>query len=341
MGKTKRDSSVDAVRGIAIILVMIGHVFVHNQMEDPYIYDFIKAVQMPLFMIISGYLCGQGRKTGDLGSYVTILKKRAIAYLVPFFFWLIVLHPRNILGAFQRILFELDFGLWFLAVLFILTFMVYTAQLFAGTICKKRNGFYELFFWGGYGCFCLILVMQILLGNRFLSPYLTIIYVPFYMLGYVAGDYGKRFFAWKKENQGIFRFGRNRVLDLAMWICFGAFIYLVAVKNLNSMESRLDTMVQMLASLLGSVAIIYGTFSWKDGKIKQFFAKIGCYTLEIYVIHYHYANVLNFHQRQFNVYTLEGAAFVVLSFVTMAAVTFAWIWVLKRIRCLNFMLFGK
>ena len=57
----QRNSSIDAVKGIAIVLVMIGHVFVHNHMEDAYVYDFIKAVQMPLIMIISGFLCGQGR----------------------------------------------------------------------------------------------------------------------------------------------------------------------------------------------------------------------------------------------------------------------------------------
>ena len=40
----QRNSSIDAVKGIAIVLVMLGHVFVHNNMEDPYVYDFIKAV---------------------------------------------------------------------------------------------------------------------------------------------------------------------------------------------------------------------------------------------------------------------------------------------------------
>ena len=52
----KRNLSIDAIKGVAILLVMFGHVFVHNHMEDPYVYDFIKAVQMPLFIIISGYL---------------------------------------------------------------------------------------------------------------------------------------------------------------------------------------------------------------------------------------------------------------------------------------------
>ena len=32
----QRNNSVDAIKGIAILLVMFGHVFVHNHMEDPY-----------------------------------------------------------------------------------------------------------------------------------------------------------------------------------------------------------------------------------------------------------------------------------------------------------------
>ena len=196
MSKLERNSSIDAIKGVAIVLVMIGHVFVHNQMEDAYLYDFIKAVQMPLFMIISGYLCGIGRKISDLRTFAKVISKRAIAYLVPFFSWLTILHWNNLLDAYKRIFFELDFGLWFLAVLFILTFMVYTAQLAAGKFREKYAVLYELVFWAVYGAMCVILVVQILLGNTFLSPYLTIIYVPFYMLGYVAGNYGKKFFCW-------------------------------------------------------------------------------------------------------------------------------------------------
>ena len=194
---SKRNLSIDAIKGFAIVLVMIGHVFVHNHMEDPYVYDFIKAVQMPLFIIISGYLCGQGRKISDVKSYGIVLGKRASAYLIPFFAWLTLKHWNNLAEAYKRIFFELDFGLWFLAVLFILTFMVYTAQLIAEVLHKKKDLIHEVFFWGSYGALCLILVAQRLMGNTFLSPNLTIIYVPFYMLGYVCGNCGKQFFCWK------------------------------------------------------------------------------------------------------------------------------------------------
>ena len=54
----QRNKAVDAVKGVAILLVMLGHCIVLNGLNetDPYIYDVIKSVQMPLFMLVSGVL---------------------------------------------------------------------------------------------------------------------------------------------------------------------------------------------------------------------------------------------------------------------------------------------
>lgn len=337
----ERNTSIDAVKGIAIVLVMLGHVFVHNHMEDPYVYDFIKAVQMPLFMIISGYLCGQGRKISDVKTYGKVMGRRAVSYLVPFFVWLTVMHLENLAEAYRQIFFRLDYGLWFLAVLFILTFMAYTAQLAAAGLRKKNPLLSELIFWAVYGVMCLGLVIQILTGNTFLSPSLTILYVPFYMLGYLVGNYGKRFFCWGTGEPGKLDCKNSRLIQTAAMIIAAAFLYLVAVQNLNSMETKADVLIQMLASVLGSVSIIYGVLRWKDGRVKNIFARLGNYTLEIYVIHYHFANLLNFHEKQYYFYIPEGFLFVVISFIAMSAVTFAFIWVMKQVRILDFLFFGK
>lgn len=337
----QRNNSIDAVKGVAILLVMFGHVFVHNHMEDPYVYDFIKAVQMPLFIIISGYLCGQGRKITDIKAYGKVMGKRAVAYMVPFFVWLSVMHLDNLVEAYKIIFVQLDYGLWFLAVLFILTFMVYTAQLAAGKFREKSLILSEIIFWGVYGMMCLVLVAQILTGNSFLSPYLTIIYVPFYMLGYVAGNYGKRFLCWGTKESGKLDCKNNLFVQLTAVLMMAIFLYLVVTRNLNSMETKLDTLIQMMASVLGCAGIIYGVLQLKDGKIKNIFAKIGGYTLELYVIHYHFANMLNFSDKQYDFYTLEGFVFVIASFGVMCAVTFCCIWVMKKVRVLDFLFFGK
>lgn len=337
----KRNSSIDAIRGIAIVLVMFGHVFVHNHMEDAYVYDMIKAVQMPLFMMISGYLCGQGKKISDIRSYGNLMKKRAVSYLVPFFSWLTLMHWKDLAGAYGRILQELDFGLWFLAVLFILTFMTVTAQLAAGIFGKKNKLFYELSFWTVYGAFCLLLIVQIIMGNDFLSPYLTIIYVPFYMAGYIFGNYGKKYLCWGTKESRKLDCKNSHFVQTAVLLMAVGFIYLAAAFNLNSMESKVDTLLQMAASVFGSTAIIYGVLRWKDGKIKNIFAKIGGYTLEIYVIHYHFANMLNFQNKQYDFYTPEGFFFAAASFAAMSAVTFCIIWLMKKVKLLDFLFFGK
>ena len=337
----QRNASIDAIKGVAILLVMFGHVFVHNHMEDPYVYDFIKAVQMPQFIIISGYLCGQGREISDIKIYGKVMGKRAIAYMVPFFAWLTVMHLNNLTEAYKIVFVQLDYGLWFLAVLFILTFMVHTAQLAAGKLREKNPFVSEIIFWAVYGIMCVIIVVQILTGNMFLSPYLTIIYVPFYMLGYVIGKYGKRFFCWGTKEQGKLDCKNNRFVQFAAICSMIAFLYLVVVRNLNSMETKMDTLIQMIASVLGCAGIIYGVCQLKDGKLKNIFAKIGGYTLELYVIHYHFANMLNFSDKQYDFYTLEGFIFVVISFIAMCAVTFCCIWVMKKVKVLDFLFFGK
>ena len=116
----ERNESLDCLKGIAILLVMFGHVQVHNQMTDPYLYDVIKSLQMPLFFLISGYLAGSGTKIQNLRQYAGRMKKRAVSYLLPFFAWLALQHLTNIPEALRTVLFQLDYGLWFLMVLFYL-----------------------------------------------------------------------------------------------------------------------------------------------------------------------------------------------------------------------------
>lgn len=328
----QRNLSIDAIKGFAILLVMFGHVLVHNQMEDPYVYDFIKAVQMPLFMIVSGYLCGQGRRITDRGMYQKVLKKRSVAYLVPFFTWLIVQHPDAPLTACQTALVQLDYGLWFLAVLWILTWMVSTAQLISARFYAKNKPAGELIFWGSYGAFCLILLGQLIVGNTLLSPNLTILYVPFYMLGYVAGAYGKKYLAACAKSRWI----RGGVLAAGI-----LFLSLVVVKDLNSMETRTELLTQQLASVLGCAVIIYGICQLRDGRLKKILAWIGNYTLEIYVIHYHFARILNFHNTSYELFTWSGGCFAAAGFLTMCAATVCTIWLMKQVPLLDLLFFGK
>ena len=149
----ERNEALDCLKGIAILLVMFGHVQVHNHMTDPYLYDVIKSIQMPMFFLISGYLAGTGKKITNLEQYRKKIGRRAVAYLLPFFSWLVVQHMTYVPQALRTVLFQLDYGLWFLMALFLFTVLCYTAQLLEAVTEK------EIAFWAVWltGC-CVILV---------------------------------------------------------------------------------------------------------------------------------------------------------------------------------------
>ena len=77
----KRDKTIDVARGIAIIVMIMGH--------TGYVFPFFNfslwyhAWHMPIFYIISGYFFS-GRKT-DVQSFIA---KKARRLLVPFIFWM-------------------------------------------------------------------------------------------------------------------------------------------------------------------------------------------------------------------------------------------------------------
>lgn len=71
-----RDRNIDAVKGIAIILVVMGHICTGIPGLVKWIYSF----HMPLFFLISGYL----QEGKERRQFVPFLKKKACDLLYPY-----------------------------------------------------------------------------------------------------------------------------------------------------------------------------------------------------------------------------------------------------------------
>lgn len=93
----QREKLPDILKGFAIILVVLGHCIQEGSGESfsaqsLYFYDrwyqFIYSFHMPLFMLVSGYMCGKSmEKAKTREDRTALLRRRVKALLSPIFFW--------------------------------------------------------------------------------------------------------------------------------------------------------------------------------------------------------------------------------------------------------------
>ena len=388
--KAGRDISLDAVKGFAILLVMLGHCIVLNGLADPYLYDAIAAVQMPLFMAVSGYIAGlkkpEAVERPDLAKRAAVLGKRSISYLVPFFSWMVIVSFPHCLKELKTELFHLDYGLWFLATLWIVNLVCMIAALLADfaeyKYCQgkmKRKGLNVVQkneavsdtaeknasnsmgniekkhaestvkcnsgLWLRFIIFCLVVLcfyigffLQARLGNTFLSPSLTVRYLPFYVAAYLFA-YHVRPLLQKKETGRLA--GHTGLVNVFWLLCLAAFVYLVYAFDMVVVTGITTLVVQMAASFLGVFVCFYGIAHFCRGRLQKLLAFVGQYTLEIYVLHFRFARILHLSEKNLTPFHADTILWVVAAFVVMSVLTVIFISALKQLWITDFLCFGK
>ena len=388
--KAGRDISLDAVKGFAILLVMLGHCIVLNGLADPYLYDAIAAVQMPLFMAVSGYIAGlkkpEAVERPNLAKRAAVLGKRSISYLVPFFSWMVIVSFPHCLKELKTELFHLDYGLWFLATLWIVNLVCMIAALLADfaeyKYCQgkmKRKGLNVVQkneavsdtaeknasnsmgniekkhaestvkcnsgLWLRFIIFCLVVLcfyigffLQARLGNTFLSPSLTVRYLPFYVAAYLFA-YHIRPVLQKKETGRLV--GHTGLVNVLWLLCLAAFVYLVYAFDMVVVTGITTLVVQMAASFLGVFVCFYGIAHFCRGRLQKLLAFVGQYTLEIYVLHFRFARILHLSEKNLTPFHADTILWVVAAFVVMSVLTVIFISALKQLWITDFLCFGK
>lgn len=119
---------IDKLRGFAILLVVIGHIYLPYTREasNHPVAQMIYSFHMPLFFFISGFLCEFTHKIEKNGC-LNFVWRKAIALLVPYLFWLIagdLIFKHGEISAWTDIprllCFFPNVHFWFMPVLFIL-----------------------------------------------------------------------------------------------------------------------------------------------------------------------------------------------------------------------------
>lgn len=249
-----RNNIVDIIRGVAMLLVVLGHTMsgTVSKFSDSLLFQAIWTLQMPLFILISGYVTRYSRQLVDSDGLWKFIKKRTLAYLLPWGVWTIVVRglifgQSNMLNI-KNLLWHMDNGYWFLVTIWTISMIYGISDLLSNMWFKERkmNVFAHLFF----GCIGLMGLAAVgyLMGLDFFAIKLTLYYLPIYLLGYLYGQI---------QNWVIARANGKCFINIMIVASFA--LWLAAINRFDFFAEGDNLMMiigRFITSSLGCIAVI-------------------------------------------------------------------------------------
>ena len=333
-----RNITIDVVRGFAMLLVVLGHTISGTVKEysDSLLFQAIWTLQMPLFIVISGYVTRYSRQLVNSGDLWKFIKRRTLAYLLPWGVWTIVVRglifgQSNMLNI-KNLLWHMDNGYWFLVTIWTISMIYGISDLLSNKWFKERkmNVFAHLFF-GGIGLMGLA-VVSYLMGLDFFAIKLTLYYLPIYLLGYMYGQIQNWVMA--RANGKCF-INIIIVASLALWLAaINRFDFFAGGDNLMMIFGRFIT------SSLGCIAVIGLFVNIMGGGIFKVLNWTGVHSLEVYLTHYLFLSLVPaLHQPVLA--SMEGMFTIVMNYLLTLALTVMVIKMAQGNSILNYLLYAK
>lgn len=333
-GKVKlRNDYIDFIRGIAILLVILGHTISGSSknFSNSIIHQIIWTIQMPLFFVISGFLTSYLKEIDTVEKLKRYCIKRTISYLGPWFIW--TLFIRNYLFSIRRILtfpeifWNMDSGYWFLVSLWMIAIIFGISEYLSYKIFKSKK-YIIVSYIGGM---ILLLIIGKIFGLNFLGIKLTVYYMLFYFLGYL---YSRINFIFKN---------RENIKEIGIGLSFLIWVALICRYNFFEIDDNIfGISVRLIASITGVISIIGLLDNFQDFlKEKCAFLKWGgVNSLELYLFQYIFLNYVKF--EYIPVFdSFQGLFLIVLNFILVILLSVIVISLIKNNKFLNFIFFAK
>lgn len=277
-----RVSYIDQLKGVAILLVVLGHVIGYNNCEDSFLWRFIYSFHMPLFMFISGYIAQMtfGIKNFSWDEISSFIIKKFRTLLLPMVTWGIVIPFFFLRSTVENSFIDylLNYikmwggGLWFFATLFFLSALFLLYRWIIKLISSKS-----------------IIVDYVILSFLFVLIVLLYKYLPkdeiysegirsifsyfmFYFLGTIVCRQIKL---------------RNLVLDNDLFFVFSFVMFCLLIPSfVYDMSSMFNQLMKIVLSLFAipSLFFIVRHVSW-NRQVDNMFQYFGRESLSIYVTH--------------------------------------------------------
>lgn len=250
-----RNTYVDALRGIAMLLVVLGHTMTGctEGAQQSLLYQVVWSLQIPMFILISGYVTRYGSEIKEFKGVIKFARKRTIAYLWPWVVWTVfvcgIIFGNKLFLNPSYILWHMDSGYWFLFSIWTISMIFGISQFLSSVIAKNNTGTVKVIYIGVVYLLGMFLLtgLGFAFGLSFLGIKLILYYMPFYFLGYLYGKLQDQLFKFKSIDNWI---------ELIVAISFIVWIGIITRFNLYDIsDNGLGVAIRAVASLFGCIAV--------------------------------------------------------------------------------------
>ena len=336
-----RNQFVDIMRGIAMLLVVLGHTMTGCTVDSQksFLFNIIWSLQMPLFILISGYVTKYSRPISGGKGLWKYVKRRTAAYMLPWAVWSflvrgIIFGEDGFLNV-KHLLWNMDSGYWFLATIWTISMIFGIASFIAERLSKENLLKKQTILLGCYLVGMVLLVgIGAILGLSFFAIKLTLYYMPFYYAGFLYGQFDDRM---KESDTG------KKVIDSIVAICFAVWLFVILRFSLYEMsDGGFAIILRAATSLAGCIAVCglcKGIFSSKIGGGGTL-AWGGEHSLEVYLTHYLLLSLIKLDKVPI-LYSPVGLSMVLVNYLITVALTAMAIVMITQNAVLRFVLTGK
>lgn len=254
-GEKNRNVQLDIFRGIAMLMVVLGHTISGcvSDYENSMLMNIIWTLQMPLFMLISGYVTCYSRPVRTGHDLLNFIKRRSCSYLIPWTVWTFIVRGlifmQHSFLAVRNLLWKMDTGYWFLFSIWTISMIFGISQFLSHRFRKRSSG--ELSIIG-------VLIVSVLLaaalalvgikvGLSFLCIKLTLYYIPFFYAGYLFSVLQKKYKMKKWFGTAV---------NYSVAACSLVYVCLLLRFDFFVMgDSVREILVRMIASFTGCITV--------------------------------------------------------------------------------------
>lgn len=347
----RRNCQIDYIRGLAILMVILGHTISNNGIADysqSGLYKIIFALQMPLFMLISGYVFSlSSGKICSRKEFFSFIRRKSIAYLQPWLVWTIIRGVcfdnwtvNNLLSKFGYLLYHMDTGYWFLFSLWSICVLWGIGVFAANVLCVGHNKRAIV----GSGITICIAVLVYFVGKAvdmsFLCIKLTLYYLPFFGLGFLTSVFQKSFLKEKWV---------DKASKTCVVICTAVFVFLLSQFDIVSAGESLNEIIQRITcSIAGCVLFVCCSRKIYSGcsqskflvSLRTSITAAGQRSLELYLLQYLFLNLLVLPAGE-SVRSPLCFIVCILNYLMTVFLSAGLSWLIAQNQLLNYILFAK